>query len=323
MPLKLVRQSAPAPLATLPRVARSSGHVGKIALLTVAILALRCHLDVLRAPLLWIVPSWGGGQLSGLMPARRNARDCSQHAWGTIGNFLFDMSGYNKERFVVGTAMELMQEIPFRRSGPVVLEWSPENGRGIRYMKPIDGGIKKYIAVDTSWDEMRKAGMSASTFEKVDIRFGEFVNGVGPVKEVKAQSVDVILFQSDAEERLGPKAFAAAFKESARVVKQSGTVWLFREADNKTPLPLTVANNFEVNQTLGGDEEGMVCQQMLPKRLEKTEGDAVEEELRSARVGTRKPGETRAAARAKARGAATLKKAADKIRGGPGQRKGR
>jgi len=172
---------------------------------------------------------------------------------------LFDLSAYQRERFVVTAIYGLLEYGP---KSIVALEWQPEDGRAIRYLKPPDSGsVRFYYGAGRERTAATKATFAMETFDDVPIELLDWQPGASLA--IKSGSVDVVLCTSGAGGHLGLKGLKEAIKESARVLKATGQFILFREADDKRPLPEAASTLFAVNQTR--EEAGLALQQLLPR----------------------------------------------------------
>lgn len=247
-----------------------------------AVVSLAVGLLVTRLPwtqavsLQWVAPRLASDRRL-LQPFRRQNHICSRHTFNSMGYFLFDMGGYSKERFVVGKCMDLMEDMPRVASGPICIEFAPEDGRGVRYLKPVNGAIDRFIAAGGPWIESKRAGFKASMFDQVDVSFEEWgAMSCSKLRSVEPETVDIVLFQTGADERLGDKAFGAALKECHRVLKRKGQIWLFREHDKTKPMPPAADMYFNLRSTYGGEKYETVCMQYVRKKDDEIKAVQVE-----------------------------------------------
>lgn len=182
-----------------------------------------------------------------------------RRAWGLGNGFmLFDLGGYQRERFVMTSIFDLVALGPKNIVG---LEFQPEDGRAVRYLQPPDGGsLTRYIVAGTGYTDTAKATFQMETFQNIPVDLMDWRPGASLA--VPAGSIDVVLIQSSAAESLGPKGLQQAIKEAARLLKPFGQFILFREADNRRPLPEVIATYFSVNATV--EESCLILSKLVP-----------------------------------------------------------
>jgi len=181
---------------------------------------------------------------------------------GAAGFMLFDFGAFNKEKFIVESTLELLSYGPSEVLG---LEWQPEDGRAVRYLKPpAPGRLKEYCFAGKGYSSTELEKFSMQTFDDVPISFLDWAPGVGSLG-LEDNTVDIVFISAYAIDALKPKGLRLALKESARVLKATGQLMLYREEDEggKKPLPEIVQALYTVNATRS--EGSLVLRQLLPK----------------------------------------------------------
>jgi len=181
---------------------------------------------------------------------------------GNPGYMLFDFGAFSKEKFIVESMFELLSYGPPEVLG---LEWQPEDGRAVRYLKPpAPGRLKEYCFAGKGYSSTQLENFNYQSFDDTPITFLEWAPSVGSIS-LKNDMVDVALISAFAIDALKPKGFQLALKESARILKPTGQLILFREEGQggKKPLPEIVEALYTVNVTKSEGTLGLW--QLLPK----------------------------------------------------------